>query len=71
MCAPASSDTGRTTEGTICSGEVPHSPQCGTTPSFQLKCILRRERHNLRSGRKHRTINIDDYKELRHMPNAM
>ena len=71
VCAPASSGPGRNTEGTICCGEVPHSPQCGTTPAFQLKCILRRERHNPRIGCKHRTINIDDYKDLRHIPTGM
>ena len=34
------------------------SPQCGTTPAFQLKCMLRREKHNLCSGYTYRTIHV-------------
>ena len=58
-------------QGSTCLEEVPSSPQCGSTPAFQLKVILRREFHNLRSGCTHRIILEDAYQGLRHMRAAI
>ena len=46
---------------------VTPSPQCGTTPAFQLKCMLRRERHNLCSRCTYRTIHVDGYRDLQNL----
>ena len=43
------------------------SPQCGTTPAFQLKCMLRRARHNLCSRCTYRTIHVDGYKDMQNL----
>ena len=43
-------------QGSTCLEEVPSSPQCGSTPAFQLKVILKRDFHNHRSGCTHRTM---------------
>ena len=43
------------------------SPQCDTTPAFQLKCMLRRERHKLCSRCTYRTIHVDGYKDLQNL----
>ena len=54
-----------------CCGDVKASPQCGITPAFQLICMLRRERHNLRSGYTYRAIHVDGAKDLLHLQAAM
>ena len=72
-CVPqyVSSGPGRNTEGTIRYREVPHAPQCSSTAALQLNCILRRDKHIIRSGCKHRPISIDEYKDLGHMSTGM
>ena len=47
------------------------SPQCDITPSFQLKCMFRRERHNLSSGCTYRTIHVDGPTDLLHLQAEM
>ena len=42
-------------------------PNVAPPPAVQLKFSFRSERHNLCSGCKYRTINIDAYKDVRHM----
>ena len=51
--------------------EVPSSSQCGSTPAFQFKTILRREFHSIRTGCTHRTSLVCAYHDLRHMPAAI
>ena len=57
-------------QGSTCLEEVPYSPQCGSTPAFQLKVILRHQLQNLRSGCTHRAILVDAYHNLRRMQSA-
>ena len=58
-------------QGSTCLEEVPSSPQCGSTPAFQLKAILRHEFHNIRSVYTHRTILVGAHDGLRHMPDTI
>ena len=67
VCASVSSGPGRNTEGTIRCREVPHAPQCSSTTALQLNCILRRDKHIIRSSCKRRPITIDEYKDLGQM----
>ena len=46
-------------------------PECGITPAFQLICMLRRERHNLRSGCTCRSVYLDEIKDLLNLQAAM